>query len=108
MLFVLCRRHLGFNWSLAVTLIFLTTPAVIYGGGSGQVETRIALFVMVAAWGTARALAMAEAVWSPSEHKEWGGFLRRVRVHEGRLRAQNVTFRAVDGEPAGGAGKAEL
>ena len=56
LLFILCRRHLNFNWSLALTLIYLTTPAVIYGGGSGQVEPRIALFVMVAAWATARAL----------------------------------------------------
>jgi hypothetical protein len=60
-LFVLCRRHLGLNWSLAVTLIFLTTPAVIYGGGSGQVETRIALFVMVTAWATARALETGQS-----------------------------------------------
>ena len=56
LLFVLCRRHLSLNWSLALTLIYLTTPAVIYGGGSGQVEPRIALFVMVSAWAAARAL----------------------------------------------------
>ncbi len=56
LLFVLSRPHLGFNWSLATALIFLTTPAVIYGGGSGHVETRIALFVMVAAWATVRAI----------------------------------------------------
>lgn len=56
LLFILCRPHLGFNWCLAVTLVFLTTPAVVYGGGSGQVETRITLFVMTAAWATARAI----------------------------------------------------
>ena len=56
LLFILCRPHLGLNWCLAVTLVFLTTPAVLYGGGSGQLETRIALFVMVAAWATARAI----------------------------------------------------
>ena len=56
LLFVLCRRHLGLNWSLAVTLVFLPTPAVIYGGGSGHVEPRIALFVMVSAWAAVRAL----------------------------------------------------
>jgi hypothetical protein len=55
-LFVLCRRHLGLNWSLAVALIFLTTPAVIYGAGSGQVEIRMALFVMAGAWAVARSL----------------------------------------------------
>jgi len=56
LLFVLCRRHLSFNWSLAVTLIFLTTPAIVYGGGSGQVEPRIALFAMLSAWSIAKAL----------------------------------------------------
>lgn len=42
-------------------LIFLTTPAVIYGAGSGQVETRIALFVMVTAWATVRTLETGRA-----------------------------------------------
>ncbi|MDA1091604.1 MAG: glycosyltransferase family 39 protein, partial [Proteobacteria bacterium] len=56
LLFVLSRRHLGLNWSLAVTLIYLTTPAVLYGGGNGQVEPRIALFVLVSAWAAVRAL----------------------------------------------------
>jgi hypothetical protein len=56
MLFVLCRRHVSLNWSLAVVLIYLTTPAVVFGGGSGQVEPKIALFVMAGAWGAARAV----------------------------------------------------
>lgn len=61
LLFVLCRRHIGLNWSLAVMFIFLTTPAVIYGGGTGQVEPRAALFVMVAAWAVSRALETGRA-----------------------------------------------
>jgi|MDTC01.2.fsa_nt_gb hypothetical protein len=48
LLFVICRRFMDVTWSLAVTLIFLTTPALIYGGGSGQVEARTAMFVLVA------------------------------------------------------------
>jgi hypothetical protein len=56
MLFVFCRRHLSLNWSLAVALIYLTTPAVIYGGGSGQVEQKMTLFVLAGAWGLARSL----------------------------------------------------
>ncbi|MFQ5695500.1 MAG: hypothetical protein ACE5HB_05890, partial [Terriglobia bacterium] len=32
LLFVLCRRYLSLNWSLAAALIYLTTPAVLYGG----------------------------------------------------------------------------
>lgn len=55
-LYVLCRHHLNVNWSLAVTLVFLTTPAVIYGGGAGHVEARNALFVMIAAWAVVRSL----------------------------------------------------
>ena len=47
-LYVLARRHVSRDWSLAVALLFLTTPAVIYGAGSGQVETRSAAFVLVA------------------------------------------------------------
>ena len=56
LVFVLARRYLPLNWSLAVALVFLTTPAVIYGAGSGQVETRIALFALVSAWGIGRSL----------------------------------------------------
>ncbi len=56
MLFVLCRRHLNLNWSLAVSLVFMTVPTVVYAAGTGQIEIRTAMFVMVAAWATARAL----------------------------------------------------
>ena len=56
MLFVLSRRHLSRPWSLALLVAFMTVPAVVYGAGSGQVEVRIALFVMVAAFAVARAL----------------------------------------------------
>jgi len=55
MLFVIARRFLNLNWSLALTLVSLTTPAVIYGAGSGQNEVRNASFVLVAA------LAVVEA-----------------------------------------------
>lgn len=54
LLFAICRHHLNQNWSLAVTLIFLTTPAMIYGAGTGQIEARLAMFVLLAAWATAR------------------------------------------------------
>ena len=50
LLFVICRRHLGLNWSLAAALLFLTTPAVLYGGGTGQVEARLALFALAGAF----------------------------------------------------------
>ena len=56
LVFALSRRYLDFNWSLSVALIFLTTPAVLYGGGSGQVETRLALFALCAAFSAGTAL----------------------------------------------------
>jgi hypothetical protein len=46
--YVLARRHLKQSWSLIVALVFATTPAVVYGAGSGQVEIRNALFVVSA------------------------------------------------------------
>lgn len=43
------RRWLSQEWSLALVLVFLTTPAVIYGGGSGHMEVRLALYMLVGA-----------------------------------------------------------
>lgn len=54
--FVIARRHLSFNYSLAVTLVLLTTPAVIYGAGSGQVEVRNGMLTVAAAAFVAHAL----------------------------------------------------
>ena len=34
------RRWLSREWSLALVLVFETTPAIIYGGGSGHMEVR--------------------------------------------------------------------
>ena len=56
LLFLICRRYLSLYWSLAITLVFLTMPAVVYGAGTGQVEVRLALFTIVAAWAAGRAL----------------------------------------------------
>jgi hypothetical protein len=47
-IYVMARRHLNENWSLALALIFATTPAVVYGAGSGQVEVRNLIFVVAA------------------------------------------------------------
>ena len=56
LLFVICRRYLSLEWSLATALIFLTTPAVLYGGGTGQVETKLVLFALGGAWAVSDAL----------------------------------------------------
>jgi 4-amino-4-deoxy-L-arabinose transferase-like glycosyltransferase len=47
--YIVARRFVGNNWSLAIALIFLSTPAVVYGAGSGQVEVRNSSFVLIAA-----------------------------------------------------------
>lgn len=49
LLFAVCRRHVGANPSLAVALVYLTMPAVVFGGGSGQTEPRLVLFALAAA-----------------------------------------------------------
>ncbi len=56
MVFVISKRYLSINWSLSICLVFISTPAVIYGAGSGQVEVRNAAFVLVAAFGLIEAL----------------------------------------------------
>ena len=45
-LYLICRRFIDRRWSLISALILLTTPAVLYGAGSGQIEVRMSLFVL--------------------------------------------------------------
>jgi len=54
--YTVCRRHLDITWSLAAVLVLVTTPAVVFGAGSGQVEARLAMFAIVAAVAAASAL----------------------------------------------------
>ena len=49
-LYVVARRYLGTHWSFATALLYATAPAFVYGGVSGQVETKLALFVIGAAF----------------------------------------------------------
>ena len=46
--FIIARRCLNENWSLLLTVIYLTTPVVTYAGGTGQVEIKCVLFVICA------------------------------------------------------------
>ena len=61
LLYLVSRHYLDQRWSLAVGVIFLTTPAVVYGGGSGQVEVRNAMFAIMAAISVARAVTTGDA-----------------------------------------------
>jgi len=46
LLYAIVRPHLSRPWALSLLIVFLTTPAVLYGGGSGQVEIRAAAFAL--------------------------------------------------------------
>jgi hypothetical protein len=46
LLYAVARRHIDRSWALALLAIFVTTPAVLYGGGSGQIEIRCAAFAL--------------------------------------------------------------
>ncbi|MBL6932441.1 MAG: glycosyltransferase family 39 protein [Rhodospirillales bacterium] len=48
MLYVLAASYMNRAWALTITLIWLTAPVVLYGGGTGQVEVRNAGFVLLA------------------------------------------------------------
>ena len=51
LLFAFSRRWLALHWSLALLLLFQTLPAMLYGAGSGQIEPRLAMFVLISAFG---------------------------------------------------------
>ena len=46
LLYALVRRELARTWSLALLAVFVTTPSVLYGGGSGHIEIRCAAFAL--------------------------------------------------------------
>jgi len=50
------RGVLDRRWALMLVVLFVTTPAVVYGSGSGQIELKLALFAMVAGLAVARAV----------------------------------------------------
>ena len=62
--YVVARRHLSTSWSLTVALLLASTPALLYSAGSGQVETRLILFVVPAAFAAAAALRQGDLRWA--------------------------------------------
>ncbi len=53
--YAFARRHVGAPWALAAALLVQSLPAVLYGGGSGQVEVRLAALTLLALAAAARA-----------------------------------------------------
>lgn len=60
---LVARRWLDRRWSLLLALLLLTTPAMLYGIGSGQVETRIVPFVFFAGLCLHRARSSRDLRW---------------------------------------------
>lgn len=63
LVWAISRRWLSPGWALAVALAWKTTPAVIYGAGTGQVEVRTAMFATVAAFAIAEAVVSGRLRW---------------------------------------------
>ncbi len=63
-IFAVALRHMDFRWALLSALLFVTVPAAIYGAGTGQVETRNAMFALVAAIFTIRARRSGGLGWA--------------------------------------------
>ena len=62
--YVFARRWLSVEWALLLVLLVATTPAVVYGGTSGQVEVKNALFVTAAAFAAARSMGGSGWRWA--------------------------------------------
>jgi hypothetical protein len=56
LLYGLSREFVDRRWALLLVIMFVTTPAVVYGSGSGQLEPKLSLFGMVAGLAVARAV----------------------------------------------------
>lgn len=63
LIYVTIRRHLDRVFALAFTAIFLTTPAFVAAAGTGQVEPRLILFVVVAGLALVRGIQSKNLAW---------------------------------------------
>lgn len=50
MVFFVSTRITSRPWALLLTILVMTTPAIVYGAGTGQVEARTAAYVIIAAF----------------------------------------------------------
>jgi len=61
LVYTTCRRYLTSTWSFGILVVFATTPAVVYGAGSGQVEVKLAMFAIIAVMAVGEALRRNES-----------------------------------------------
>lgn len=59
-LYAVSRRWLAPLWSMALALVLATTPAWVYGAGSGQVEPRLTLFALAGLMAVTEARARSD------------------------------------------------
>lgn len=50
LLAALARPHLGRVWTLAACAVAISWPAFVYGAPSGQIESKVVMYVLAAAW----------------------------------------------------------
>lgn len=58
------QRYLPRSWAIAAAALMLTTPAIVYGGSSGQVEVRAAMFTMIAGFALERGVPSRDWRWA--------------------------------------------
>tara|TARA_R110001606_G_C15403239_1_gene653549 strand:+ start:323 stop:2254 length:1932 start_codon:yes stop_codon:yes gene_type:complete len=63
LLFVVARQCVRSNWALVLVLLVISTPAVIYGAGNGQVEVRNAAFVLAGAMALSYGIKQENLRW---------------------------------------------
>ena len=63
LLLVVARRYVTSHWALALVVLLISTPAVIYGAGNGQVEIRNAGFVIAGAIALGYGVRRTEVRW---------------------------------------------
>src|SRR5258708_5637766 len=61
LLYAVSRRFLAPAWALALAVLFLETPAVVYSGAAGHVEVKLAGFALVAAIAAADSIRLSDA-----------------------------------------------
>ena len=63
--YVISRRHTGRLWALIGTLVLISTPAVIYAAGTGQVEVRLGAFALLGAYAAALSIKQQDTQDAP-------------------------------------------
>ena len=75
LLYAIGRRFLSPAWALTLAILFLDTPAVVYGANAGQMEVKLAAFALVAAFAAADSVRSDKAGFAVLAGVAAGSFL---------------------------------